>query len=366
MNDYVSAAGLLIHFLHRLRTKNASQIEAQDSHSGVSEATTPVTFLFAGYSYGALTVTRLPDTSDILAHFGSPSPGSAASEILLRARSLFNQLLQELRSHQNRRQSRRGRESEPRVDHGAGHMIIMGGDESDPSVRRRSREAESASRLSVDAARKSFDRSCRSFERSRQRILHRNNRSSADGDESPLDSRTNHAGETSVSPTISTPLSIQTPPESKIDRIEVNSHYLLVSPLLGPLAQLATMFKMHSAPALAFSATKNPQLKLSMNRTLVIYGSEDVFTSNRRLRRWSEDMAQGSATADASENGSNIQEGEKLSRKGRKLFEWKEVPNAGHFWREDGAFDELNTTLAEWLKNTTLLGVGENIENNDT
>lgn len=63
------------------------------------------------------------------------------------------------------------------------------------------------------------------------------------------------------------------------------------------------------------------------NPTLAVFGSEDGFTAAKKLGVWGQKM-QG------------------LSKK----FEWRRIEGAGHFWREEGAEEELRVAIGEWVE----------------
>ena len=98
--------------------------------------------LLGGYSYGSLIVARLPLVSDIIQRFQQAETGTAAAEIILRARTLGK----ETRKHVEealRPSSPRGRNqlgpsdvaTSPTKRVGTSPMT-MGGEETDPSERR--------------------------------------------------------------------------------------------------------------------------------------------------------------------------------------------------------------------------------------
>ena len=102
----------------------------------------------------------------------------------------------------------------------------------------------------------------------------------------------------------------------------VQTSYLLISPLLPPISTLA-MMSLHPS-----SRATGCEEKFLSNPTLVIYGDSDFFTSHGKLRRWVED----------------------LQDKSRSLFKFSEIPNAGHFWREEGSERNLKSSIQTWTK----------------
>lgn len=239
----------------------------------------------------------LPSVDAILSCFSDARQGTAEAEIRLRAFNLSTQWNTEAY-----RKSQRGRSlTVEDVTHGTSHSIAMGGDESEPGTRRKSRE----SRRSVNLVRQSFDRS-------RQKLGPR--KSSSEEHSASLSAVDKLPSTEPVLPDI---------------------HYLLISPLLPPISMLATMFtqlslhRHHRSPF--FNHRHGQQAShlvenLLHHPTLAIYGGKDFFTSPKKLRKWAEQLA-----------------GAKDSR-----FRFHEIPDAGHFWHEDGAEVELRSTIGCW------------------
>lgn len=110
--------------------------------------------------------------------------------------------------------------------------------------------------------------------------------------------------------------------------------YLLVSPLLPPISQFLTVFSTLSLSIGAETTAQGkhipcpkPTDQFCANRTLVIYGSQDDFTSARKLRSWSDELA----------------------RAPRSKFQYREVDRASHFWRERGVEAQARNALRSWL-----------------
>ena len=108
---------------------------------------------------------------------------------------------------------------------------------------------------------------------------------------------------------------------------EIAASYLLISPILGSVAGLATMFS---------SSSTDDERKLTTHPSLVVYGDSDVFTSRRKLRQWCERL-QAQAMG--------------LNAKG---FSFCEVEGAGHFWREAGSLECLKKTVREWVEDQVI------------
>lgn len=120
----------------------------------------------------------------------------------------------------------------------------------------------------------------------------------------------------------------------EIPKAAVSISYLLVSPLLPPISQLLTVFSTLSLNIGAETSAQGkhipcpkPADQLCSHRTLAIYGNQDTFTSAKKLRRWSDEMARGPCST----------------------FQYREVDGAGHFWREDGVEEQARNVLRDWL-----------------
>ena len=165
--------------------------------------------------------------------------------------------------------------------------VAVGGEESDPSSRCASHEG----RRSMDAVR-------RSIERSRKKLLRR------------------HSSEASEHTLMSESLvPVEIPPPQ--------THYLLISLLQPPISIFATMFSNLRSGYLA-----QREAKFLDHPTLVIYGDKDLFASQRKLRRWAENMKSQS----------------------KSLFRFFEVAGAGHFWHEKGVETQMRGFIKEWVQ----------------
>ena len=123
---------------------------------------------------------------------------------------------------------------------------------------------------------------------------------------------------------------------SMLVSVPISISYLLISPLLPPVSQFLTMFSPLSMGMGTGSDSPGqrrqvshpiPMDQLSANRTLVIYGNKDIFTSTKKLRKWSGDHA----------------------RYPHSKFEHREIEDAGHFWNEEGAEEEVRGILRGWV-----------------
>ncbi|CAK7218503.1 hypothetical protein SBRCBS47491_003526 [Sporothrix bragantina] len=79
--DYMTIAGFLYYFSHYLDPFG----DKETPFSSGLRTQPPPTFLFSGYSYGAMVTSLLPPLATILGFFARPSRGSPAAEVRLRA-----------------------------------------------------------------------------------------------------------------------------------------------------------------------------------------------------------------------------------------------------------------------------------------
>jgi alpha/beta superfamily hydrolase len=316
--DYISFAGFLIHYLQGLHGGLApNQLEPIQSVGDFGDigpisgtagrhSDAPIGILLGGYSYGSLVLARLPSAQAIYQRFANPKTGSAAAEVALRARTMAEQTkiaCQEAQSPS----TPRGRQLDPSAAAtspskriGASPMT-MGGEETDLSTRRRSRD----SRRSVDVMRKSIE----APKRIRAHI--RGSSISAKG------------GVEVKQPVPNTTCIVNTPEIIK-------SRYLVISPVLIPFTHTLcppgppSMFSGLRKNADNESHAAKPFLA---NLTLALFGSSDVFTASKRLKAWAQKMV------DASES----------------KFAWEEIDGAGHFWNEAGVMQALQRRIEKWL-----------------
>lgn len=104
--------------------------------------------------------------------------------------------------------------------------------------------------------------------------------------------------------------------------------YLLLSPILPPASQFVTLFSNLSSVWIQGRqiSTVPPVDQLPTHRTLIIYGTDDMFTSEKKLRDWTK------ALTDAP--GSLVQS--------------QEIPMAGHFWTEQRFHTILRQAINAW------------------
>lgn len=286
---------------------------ASDQHSpavGASGSKQQTALLLGGYSYGSLILARLRPIENTIQRFQSAEVGSAAAEIILRARKLGRETIRSIEELYSP-SSPRGRQLQPpnsatsptkRI---GASPITMGGEETDPSTRRRSRD----SRRSLDVIRKSVEMPRRVKDRIRRHSTHREEDATSKGIETPKSAT----------------------PSSTYDVPQVLVRYLVISPVLLPFTHTlcppgppSAMFSLKKAA----SSEGTPSIQFLHSPTLAIFGSVDVFTSSRRLRTWAERQSKASDSS----------------------FEWHEIEGAGHFWREDGTMQSLQQKIASWVK----------------
>lgn len=291
--------GLLVHYIENLRTPKSRpyglgdpdqrlcSVPAAEELPSLPDAvgTRGMILILGGYSYGSLITTLLPTTDIILHRFESVTKGTAEAEIRLRAASLstqWNKDAQLYREAQNVRRSESLRSSTRTM------AVAVGGDESKLGSQRPSYE----SRRSFDAVRKSM-------ERSRKKLRLRQ-----------------HSSETLENDLLEKSLA---PANIDLPR----THYFLVSPLLSPISMLVMMFSSFRS-----ESQTHCEGKLLTHPALAVYGDNDFFTSQRKLRRWAEDLA----------------------AKPKSRFQFHEIAGAGHFWREEGVDAQMRGFLERWLQ----------------
>ena len=248
------------------------------------QSKTSLTITLGGYSYGSLIVKHLPPVPSIIHPFVSPLEGSAAGEILLRARKLADQRnLEVMKSYVD---LKRGRETVQK-GHKPNLSVSMGGEATSPDKRRSSREIR------------------RSVERSQ--IRHAQRRSGSLNHETPENDALKTVPGAEGASSITMP----------------KVQYLLVSPLTPPVSMLA-------APALVpkfWSRSKEESQEIiGRYPSLAIYGDQDVFVSAKKVRNWTEQI--------------KAVPGSQLTS--------VEVEGAGHFWVEQGVEEKLRLALRSW------------------
>ncbi|KAI0144525.1 Alpha/Beta hydrolase protein [Xylariaceae sp. FL1272] len=264
-DDYVSVAGFLAYYAHHLRVP-PGELNSSGFDSA-AERRAP-TFLFAGYSYGAIIVTRLPPAELVLSHFEAPVVHTPAADIRLRAQHLAEQ----------QRDLRALSPKSPRSSLG---MRVGGGDGHDGHEKEVHGE-EKIKRGVKDLLQRS------------KIVLRKKGASKEKGGE-----------ETE-------------PCLEKLDGMEFRAAYLLVSPPVGVVSNLATM-----SLGVGRGGAEDRDEKFVRHNSLCVYGGQDGFISNRKIRDWSRRLAGGEATR------------------------WRaaEVAGAGHFWIEVGAMSQVQDAV---------------------
>jgi hypothetical protein len=268
-----------MHYMCYLRPFTTENITSPEA------ARSPVVIL-GGYSYGSLILKHLPPVPTILQPFTSPIVGSSNDEIITRAHRLAEQSnlvwTNIARSKERERRVRRNGH-EPKAS------VTIGGEETTPEKRRTSRDI-----------RRSVDRGLSVELGSRLRSLSHSHRRCKDD---------------------SLPIPLETVDRAPITMPEVR--YLLISPLSPPISTLL-------APALGhkfWSKSKGDHEDvIGLHTTLAIYGDQDIFTSAKRTRDWSEQLK---------------------ARPGSQ-FSSVEIADAGHFWVEKGVEDKLRGAFRCW------------------
>lgn len=390
-DDYISFIGLMIYFMHYLSVPDGIGVGAdmflddagghsltpipsnamppphspmsprsgwnssleEDIEMVISSTDSRPLLVLAGYSYGSMITTQLPALSSILALFSKPTAGTAAWEIRCRARLLAKQetdilsylasaiqekAVEDVKTRNRRRRSLRAGDTLEVRKSSIMSSIRIGGEDSDPAVRRQSQESHARRSFSFEPAsiRKSVDRV-----RSMGRRANRHSSVISPGRQETFPSRHDSSGSGSADSfeIISHEKSGQSSGQSDAstaDIVELGDtkvSYILVSPLQGMVTKLATMWNFGSKSKSAESgmdqgpAGCEMENKLVMNDTLAIFGDEDIFSSSKRLRAWAGRLA-------GSENS---------------RFQQVEIPGAGHFWHEAEHIEQMNKAIRGFL-----------------
>jgi hypothetical protein len=315
--DFASLVGFTIYFLHHLRmsiveddSTALTPILSVDASKDLSTSAggseqkpllQSCPLLLGGYSYGSLVLARLPNVGDIVKRLHEAPMGTTPAEIILRARTLAKQTATAL-EEARRPGSPRGRSLMPSdaLTSPAKHAspVVMGGEETDASDRRRSRD----SRRSIEVMRE---------------MPHRLKAHLRRVSDPAVSKHRYHQDEQEQRP----------PTAEQWDLPRVDVGYLLISPVILPFS---TMLSPPGSPSLPMAwqrgkADGSPGALFLQHRTLAIFGAKDAFTSARRLRAWAEKQGADSPG-----------------------FSWVQVAQAGHFWREDGAMTALQDHLLSW------------------
>ncbi|KAJ4580373.1 hypothetical protein HRR81_002537 [Exophiala dermatitidis] len=300
--DYVSVYGFMLCYIDAL-------YRSQEGEGGCSDvsgraSTPPPLLVLGGYSYGAMVASHLPSIEVVADLFESPTAGSAESEIKLRALDLSRDANAYLTVHNSSSTtlSPSGTGSGQRQQgQSPGRAVTAGGYESDAASRRVSRES---SRRSVDG-----ERFRQSMDKVRQKFRSRG-----------------QAGHIIASQ------SEREPELAEKVLLRPSVAYVLISPLLPPIAGFMTMFSTLRFTPKGRRTGPSPEEyhELTVHPCCCLFGSKDVFTTDAKLQRWAQD----------------------LRSRSRSQFTIVRV-DTGHFWRERAALEQLRQGLREWLRTLT-------------
>ncbi|TGO68107.1 hypothetical protein BOTNAR_0030g00290 [Botryotinia narcissicola] len=361
--DYISFLGFIVTYLHHLsvpyssRPPSFAHSEPQlhtlapvpserlmqptndglpgrytSAGSGIESNDAQPLLLLAGYSYGSLiTINLEPSLLGMLAPFQQPAPGSPYADIRSRARFLAtqqNEMIEATYSLLRAGGHRRGRSlqsAEQMIDHKtrlSSSGVRMGGDE---DIRRASHDMHGSGMrrsFSVDApmkVRKSMDKF--------KSIVHHGSPRRGESQPSSID-----PGEDSV-------MNLGIPERLSRDREDANIMeilgsdfrvaYLLISPLPpdGMINNLASIGSFRLTSLFGKESHKvDNNVKFTIDPTLVVYGTGDLFVQVKTVERWTEKLL-SLCKSKGSANGA--------------VFRYEEIANGEHFWRNSKAARQL-------------------------
>ena len=284
LGDYVSIYTFMVAFLN---CHDVLSHIRSDASSSVAQV--PL-LLLGGYSYGSMATAHLPDVSVVLEILQHAKDGDPEIEISNRANELAQAFLGW---------------AESRLQRGRSSMSTsFGGYDS----------VSAAKKISRDKSHRSLDR-----ERVRQSMEHvRRKLGSRDYGNEIL-------GAEQVQPSSTAASSL----------IEPRLAYLLISPLLGPVSHLATLFsslhferRERKATAARSVVATDIDAVLCRETSLIVFGSADHFTSSRKVKDWCEGIKSIPAS--------------------KLLFE--EIADAGHFWQDGQIQAKLVNVVTDWLE----------------
>jgi len=283
LGDYVSLYAFMLSFM------NVTDVARYVKNGGQ-----PL-LLLGGYSYGAMMTAHLPSTATVLSIIQNAKDGSSEREIERRSHELAQAFLGYCET-----QHQRGRSSLKPSDAVISSGVVVGGYESTDAARRISRES---SRRSIDA-----ERVRHSMERVRRKL------GSRAGSSQDIGPRAHTSSE-----------------EYQQMQVVPELSFLLISPLLGTVSNFTTLFsKLKFERRARIPSTQLDQIPkeaLVKAPTLVVFGTNDQFTSPRKVQRWCQSLA---ATPES------------------KIVS-KEVQGAGHFWHDPKIDLQLTQTVSSWL-----------------
>lgn len=296
----MSVAGFLVYYVHHLHLPRDAPITAID------DAPLPACLLLAGYSYGAMVTLQLPPLESFLVQFASPATHTAMADIRLRAQHLAEQQVLIMSAPP----------SSPRKSLG---MRVGGDEDMSPQKPRNKPRAHSLDRE------ERIRRGVKDI-LARTKLIHRKRNHS----------NPEHSEEAEHEPCL----------ENIGNLIKFRIAYLLVSPPLGVVTNLATMSFSnplsswsswsrkrkggHSSARNHESDTRREESeaerKLVKNTTLAIYGDQDGFLALKKMRDWALQLVNSEGSR----------------------FRYVEVPGAGHFWVEDGVAHKLSEAVSSF------------------
>ncbi|KAK5092462.1 hypothetical protein LTR70_005423 [Exophiala xenobiotica] len=292
LGDYVSIYALVLAIMN---ASGVAKYLARSDHHEIDQS--PI-LLLGGYSYGSMIAAHLPDIRVVLSILQRAEDGSAEYEIKTRAHELAQAFLGYCETQQQRGQrSLKALPTETLQPSGA----TFGGYESPSAAHRISREG---SRRSLNR-----ERARHSVERVRRKLGSRGN-----GHETG----TSASAEAVEAPQVTPKLA-----------------FLLISPLVGAISSFATMFSTlrferrdPKSAAARDTPVSDTDAMLSSNSSLVVFGTDDHFTSSRKVKGWCESLRAkpGSST------------------------EYREVHGAGHFWHDPELEAQMIESVSRWVK----------------
>ncbi|KAK5676483.1 hypothetical protein LTS10_010784 [Elasticomyces elasticus] len=321
IDDYVSVVGFVTHYLQQLRHLSEdvssdvlSPIMSADERNGnvpASARKKPLSLLLAGYSYGSLILARIPSIQTIQQRFEPAATGTAVAEIVLRAHTLAQQTQQAVKDAEEFKYAS-PQELSPTeatslspTKRTIGSPVTLGGEETDSSTRRRSRD----SRRSVDIIRKSVDIP----RRMKAHMRHNSGSGKHHHRQRYSDEMTAHQ--------VSNKVGMESMPEVEV-------HYLIISPVVLPFS---TALCPPGPPVpqpfgRKTAADAHAGAMFLKEPTLAVFGTKDGFTPVRRLRTWAEKQSPQAVG-----------------------FEWEPIEGAGHFWHEEGVMQALQERIKTWV-----------------
>ena len=110
--------------------------------------------------------------------------------------------------------------------------------------------------------------------------------------------------------------------------VDIRASYLLVSPILPPLAWLLGGVRVvgtNTSTETGQDAQAQKHSVMLRRSILAIIGERDGFTSAKKVRKWARDH----------------------------VAEVAEVPEAGHFWSEEGVIRSMKERVERWIVQET-------------